>query len=135
MSQTHVKPGKRPAASNSVGLWRWPTAIIVLSVAAMLLIVWLNARIDYVTTRGNVLETRIDVVGRRDSQQGGYILYQTKALVRYHLGDEDTNRWMPASDLSSSRDLLEVSLADHPKSCFVTWQAGYPENPRCQFMH
>jgi len=135
MSQTRVKPGNRPAAVNSAAVWCWMATIVTLSVVAILSIVWLNSSISHVTTRGIVPETRIDVVGRQDSQQGGYILYQTRALVWYHLEDRDTTRWMPASDLSSSRDLLEVSLADHPKSCFATWQAGHSENPRCQFVH
>jgi hypothetical protein len=47
---------------------------------------------EHTSVRGTVLETRIDLVGSRESQYGGYIAYQAEARVKYRVGGFDQVR-------------------------------------------
>ncbi len=80
---------------------------------------------------GNVLETRIAVEGTRESNFGGSILYRIEALVRYDLHGHAQGRWMPASEVTSDRDLLTLRLVKPPTLCEVYWAHHHEENPNC----
>ncbi len=134
MSHSHVR---KPKLTSRPSL-RIGTAIVVLLIAGffgeILAIRWVNGDVEHITAKGTVLETRIDAVGTGNSIYGGYIYFQLEARVRYRSESGDEVRWMPASEVSTSRELLATRLASHPKSCYVAWQAGHPESPRCEFV-
>lgn len=133
MNQSHVpKPKLKSRRSIWIGTAIVITAILVTAIA-VLVIRRPNSNVSHVTTTGMVLETRVEAVGTGNSIYGGYIYFQLEARVRYRSESGDEVRWMPASEVSTSRELLVTRLASHSKSCFVTWQAGHPESPRCEF--
>jgi hypothetical protein len=84
---------------------------------------------SHATAAGKVLETRIAVVGSQESNFGGRILYRIEALVRYDLHGQVQERWMPASEVTSDRDLLTLRLVK--RSCEVYWTPYYPDNANC----
>ncbi len=134
MSQTHIRtPKLQPGQNTAIG-----TTIVVIAVlgliAEVLVIRWLNSNVVHVSTTGTVLETRIDSVGTGNSIYGGYIYYQIEARVQYRSDGGSEIRWMPASDLSTSRELLSARLASQPKSCYVAWEDKHPDSPRCEFV-
>ena len=87
---------------------------------------------SHLTTKGQVLETRIAAKGTHDSQYGGSIFYQIEARVRYDFHGQSLERWMAASELTS-RAPLQLRLADSPRTCEVYWAVDHPENARCRF--
>ena len=133
MSQSHFRQRFTSRLSLRTG-----TAIVGLFIAGSFGVIfairWLNGSVEHVTAQGNVLETRIDAVGTGNSIYGGYIYFQIQARVHYRSKNGDEVRWMPASEISASRELLAARLTSHPKSCYVAWQAAHPESPRCEFV-
>jgi hypothetical protein len=109
-------------------------AILHQSEATVFIIRWLNSKVEHVTATGAVLETRIDAVGTGNSISGGYVYYQVQARVQYRSETGNEVRWMPASDLSTSRELVAAQLTSHPESCYVAWEAKHPEGPHCEFV-
>jgi hypothetical protein len=134
MSRTHarVRTGGTP---EKVGFWRHvAVGAGVLFIAGLIAFgSWWSPSIEdsHVTTPGRVLETRIAICGTQDSLFGGYILYRIEAHVRYDRHGQVQDRWMPASEISSSRDTLALRLVKPPGACEVYWAPGHPENPRC----
>ena len=86
----------------------------------------------HVTAMGRILETRIAVRGTHQSQFSGAIQYCIEAHVRYELNGQIQDRWMVASDVTSSRDILALRLVQQPKTCEVYWAPHHPENPKCR---
>jgi hypothetical protein len=86
---------------------------------------------EYKTAQGMIQETRIVVAYTRDNQYGGSIYYRIEARVKYKYHGADQLRWLPSSDVTNGREMLEMKLAAHPTSCLVYWLPKYPENAKC----
>lgn len=135
MSHSHIKVPKQRSEPPSASFRVFAVFAVAVSICTVLYLVWMAATREHTSVRGTVVDARIDVVGSRESNFGGYIVYQIQAQVKYRPGSLDQVRWMPASDISGSKELLVATLAAHPKLCSVTWEVGHPDNPRCQFPH
>jgi hypothetical protein len=106
---------------------------VTLGVIALFLFVGIPViRYPRGTTKGEVIETRIGVVGPRDRVVGEPGEYQIEAHVRFEYRGKAEDRWVPASE-HSTRPALEARLADMPKTCEVYWVPKAPEQPRCRF--
>ena len=86
----------------------------------------------YSTAAGTILETRIAIAGARDSRYGGQIFYRIEARTRFYLEGQTQDRWLTASELTESRQLLVAKLAAQPRSCMVYWTPKHPENAKCR---
>jgi hypothetical protein len=95
---------------------------------------------DFDSTTGQVLETRIVVDHTLDSQTGGHIYYRLEAHVKYTVPDEATprrpdqsqDRWLTASEVTSTRELLTMLQAKQSKTCQVYWIPNHLEADRCR---
>ncbi len=134
MSSTHPH-GRTSRMPQKDGIWvRAAAGAAVLLLAGLM--VWspwgpTPLEKSHQIARGQILETRIAVAGTRESYFGGSILYRIEVHVRYDRHGQVQDRWMPASEISSSRDTLALRLVKPPGTCEVYWAPGHPENPRC----
>jgi hypothetical protein len=136
MSHPHIRvPKSVPEPQRHI----WLEYVLAGTIAVMLIAAVMAVRVSpllfspqHETVYGSVLETRIDVVNSGSGYYGGYIDYQIKARVRYQLELKEQEQWMPASEISRSRRLLQLQLAESPKLCLVSWAVGHPEHPRCR---
>jgi hypothetical protein len=137
MSHSHVRVPKQTVQPPRR---RWLDFVLVGVIALILIAATLVARMSsldlgivHEITQGNILETRVDVVDLGSNRYGGYIRSQIMARVSYQNDNGTQDRWMPTSEVSNSRRLLEVRLEETPpKLCRVYWVVGHPGNPRCQ---
>jgi len=103
---------------------------IIVALALIAVNVWHPhfgvARDSWPSVSGKVLNTRISVVGVRDSAyRGGQIYYRAEAEVVYSVDKADHDAWIPASKTFASRAELEFWLSQKdPNNCTVRW------NPR-----
>jgi hypothetical protein len=86
----------------------------------------------YATANGSILETRIVVDHIRDNQYGGLIYYRVEARTRYELEGHSQERWLTASEITTTREELVAMIAAHPKTCLVYWFPKNPENVKCR---
>ncbi len=132
MSHHEAKPGTLLKKRTSVRA----RTIFVPAVLIALVVIAINAkrpillgvdREDWPSVRGEVVSTRISVVGTYDSKYPGGIHYQTEARVIFQQGGEQQDTWLPASRVFNSREELQfwLSLKDSNK-CVVRWN---PRNP------
>lgn len=112
MSHSHVRVPKRQSQPERR---KWLEYVLVSVITLMVVTpVFVNRMSPlafspaHETTYGSVLETRIDVVNLGSGRYGGYIDYQIEAGVRYQFARQTYERWMPASQVSTSRSLLEA---------------------------
>jgi hypothetical protein len=104
---------------------------------ACLLLVFVMARMHtavwngHEVALGRVLETRIAVSPNRNGSDGKTILYRIEANVRYSLHGQLQKRWMPASQVTTDRDILAMRLVKQPQTCTVYWASNQQENPNC----
>jgi hypothetical protein len=80
---------------------------------------------------GKVLETRIVMASTGESTMGSYAFYRIEAHVTFDVNGEKQDRWIPASEVNSSREELELQLIDRPGTCRVSWSPRHPENAHC----
>ncbi len=85
----------------------------------------------YESVQGKVLETRIVIVPTGESAMGSYAYYRIEAHVAFDMNGEKLDRWIPASDVNTSRAELELQLVDRPRTCLVSWSPRHPENAHC----
>jgi len=106
---------------------------VMLGVIAFFLFVGIPViRYPRGTTKGEVIETRIGVIGPRDRVVGEPGEYQIEAHVRFDYKGKPQDRWVPASE-PSTRPVLEARLADMPKTFFIFNDPTTTEKPRCRF--
>lgn len=84
------------------------------------------------TTEGQVLDVRVVLDHTRESLYGGLIFYRAEVRVSYRLHGQPQDRWLPASEATTDRLMLETLLADRPKTCEVFWAPRHSETPRCR---
>ena len=88
---------------------------------------------NHETAVGKITESRVAVVGSRDSLYGGHILHQIEVHVRYLYRSQIQDRWMAGSELNSARQMLEARIRRHAGTCEVYWLPNHPENAKCRF--
>lgn len=134
MSRTHPH-GRTSGMPQKGGIWVRAAAgaAVLLLAGLMVWSPWWPTPIEksHQVAHGQILETRIAVAGTQESNYGGSILYRIEVHVRYDRHGQVQDRWMPASEISSSRDTLALRLVKPPGTCEVYWAPGHPENPRC----
>jgi Protein of unknown function (DUF3592) len=132
MSHHEAKPSKLLKKRVSVRT----RTIFIPAILVALVVIAINAkrpiffgvdREDWPSVRGEVVSTRISVVGTYDSKYPGGIHYQAEAKVIYQQDGEQHDSWLPASRVFNSKEELEfwLSLKDSDK-CSVRWN---PRNP------
>jgi len=139
MSQSHVRVPTPPRRR------KWLE--IAVGVAFLLIpVFYLLARAggwfvpDFDSTTGQVLETRIVVDHVAESQYGSSIFYRLEAHVKYAVPDQGTprqpdqfqDRWLTASDTTTTRELLTMIQAKQSKTCHIYWLPNRPEAARCR---
>jgi hypothetical protein len=126
-AQDHDKPS-RTAAWLEVGV---PLAIVLL-VAFPVIRRALEDRANgepWVQVSGRVLATRITIIGSHDRGpwRAGEIDYIAEAHVTYEKDGAPQDRWLPASEVFTSRRELEVWLSQKKTgNCIVRWNALNP---------
>jgi hypothetical protein len=103
-------------------------AFVVIAINARRPLFFGVDREDWPSVRGEVVTTRISVVGTYDSKyRGGGIYYQVEAKVIYEQGNAHHETWLHASRIFKSREDLQfwLSMRDSQK-CLVRWN---PRNP------
>jgi hypothetical protein len=141
MSQSHIRvPRAAPRRRKRL-------EIIVGIVFVLIPIFYFLARAggwftpEFESTSGQVLETRIVVDHASESQSGGHIFYRLEAHVRYAIPSEDQttqarqfqDRWLIASEATTTRELLTMVQSKQSKTCEVHWRPNHPEAARCRF--
>lgn len=133
MSHTHIRVPKRPPHRR---VWLEVTAgVALLLVPVMYWLArthgWFVPAMD--STTGEVLETRIVLDNVRESQYGSQIYYRLEARVSYK--DEGSNlrqdRWLTASEVTTTREWLIVLREKKSKVCRVYWIQNHPETAKC----
>jgi hypothetical protein len=134
MSHSHVRVPK-PVPQRNV----WVEAamgvgflLLVVTLIGAILIYRDSTASDYLSVDGKVSETRIVVDHFRESLFGSSIHYRIEAHVTYPLQGEVQDRWLTASDASSSRGELAARIATPPKTCRVYWLPNHPDNAKCR---
>lgn len=105
--------------------------IFIPAILIALLVIAINAkqplffgvdREDWPFIRGQVMSTRISVVGTYDGKLRSGIFYRAEARVVYEQEGKQHDAWLPASKIFSSREELKfwLSLKDSDK-CSVRW--------------
>jgi hypothetical protein len=84
------------------------------------------------TAEGKIFDTKIVVDHTVESSYGGRILYRIEARVSYPILGHNQVQWMTASEVTPTRESLELKLAHHPQGCQVYWISGHPENAKCR---
>jgi hypothetical protein len=137
MTHTHArlprhKPEPQPTYQQKAVL----TVFILLVVLAVLYILnqlWnVSQRTAYSYTHGKVIESRIVIAGTLESTHGGAIYYQIESHVNFDLNGQRQDRWLPASDKTTAREMLTAQLAQQPKTCRVYWPPEHPQDLKCQ---
>ena len=134
MSQTHIRvPKEEPPVGRA---WLVVAVVgIALTLVAILCVVVMRPHFlddSDETAAGTILATRIDKVGLVDGGKGGgYILYRIEAHVSYSVHGAVRDRWIPASNSTSDRNILQMELLREQKTCLVAWAPHYEENARC----
>lgn len=136
MSHAHIHE-PRPQPTPPSRIWLFATAGVTVG---LLLALFGAARIrdsqfdtSHLTTMGKVSETRIVIDHTWESTYGGRIFYRIEAHVSYEIQGRPEDRWLTASDITSSRAMLETTVAHSFKECQVYWAADHPENAKCRF--
>jgi hypothetical protein len=132
MSHSHVRVLRLPPQRHP-GLEFVVAASIVVLVASLAFgsfVGWQSDE-DHASATGSILETRIVVDHIFDSQYGGGIYYRIEARTSYEFQGRSQDRWLTASEITTTRQLLQAKLASHPKYCVVYWVPGHPENAKC----
>ena len=132
MSRSHIRK-KMPAPRRT----DW--ASFIVGPVVVVLVLWMaigrvlphlpSGRRD--TAAGKILETRIAIYSTHESQSGSYAMYRIEAHVTFDVSGESQDRWIPASEVDSSRDILAMRLSKPPATCLVSWPPRDPENARC----
>jgi hypothetical protein len=93
-----------------------------------------DSRVDisHLTTEGTILESKIVMDHSLDGSYGGKIFYRIDARVSYEIDGKTYDRWVQASEVTTSREMLQASLAGRPGRCQVYWPEGRSENARCR---
>lgn len=86
----------------------------------------------YFTSNEIVEEVRIIEIPMPEAENGGLKIYRIEARVSYSSNGTREDRWLPASEPTTTRDLLEARLKALPKTCAVYWPPKHPENARCR---
>lgn len=86
----------------------------------------------YFTSNGIVEETRIIEIPLPEDENGGLKIYRIEARVSYSLKGTRQDRWLPASEPTTTHELLEATLGTSPKTCVVYWPPKHPEDARCR---
>jgi hypothetical protein len=86
----------------------------------------------YFTSNEIVEEIRIIEIPMPEAENGGLKIYRIEARVSYSLNGTREDRWLPASEPTTTRDLLEARLKTPPKTCVVYWPPKHPEKARCR---
>jgi len=60
---------------------------------------------------GHILETRVSVVGTRESNRGSYVYYRGEARVSYSANGKDYVEWLPATKTMNDREWLSFELS------------------------
>ena len=142
MSQTHIRVSRPPSRR------RFWVAIAIAFGVPLIPVVYMVARAEswfapaYNSADGTVLETRTVVDHYDNGEFGGSIYYRLEAHVQYSVPDasgiyglsELQDRWLNASDPTTTPELLTVTPQKHPKSCRVYWIPKHPETAKCEFI-
>ena len=132
MSQSHLRKPKKP--TQLIVWWRLGLGLAILvglSAALFIAADWApSVPSNYKTATGKILEIRKVVVGTRESQYGGKILYGAEAHVQYIADGQLRDRWLRASD-DLPRESLLLKLAAQPTECLVYWPPNHPESAKC----
>lgn len=134
MSRSHVRISDSPPRQR-----RWLEVLVIgsalLLILGLALSMFMRAPFDmeHDTATGAVLESKIVVVGLRDTTYGGVVLYQIEVRVRYSHDRKTQDQWMVGSAANSSRQELQAQLNRSPQACEVYWEPSHPENARCRF--
>jgi hypothetical protein len=131
MSNHAAKP--RPKKLIYFGFERSDLAALILAFMIAFVLLALHSwtkdgRLDWPAVTGQVLETRIEVVGLVDQRyRSGDVVYQVQAHVTYERDGKQYNSWLPVSKQSTDKGFLEFWLSQKKsKACTVRWP---PKNP------
>jgi len=133
MSQSRIKvllPA--PKRNQRFECLLWAFGVIAAAFIAFVTLSQWPPHESYIYGHGTLLETRIVPISSVQGNYGGRIIFQTEARVRYTQGGSPKEEWVPASEWTSDRDLLQVRLISHHSSCLVYWLPNSPNHPKCQ---
>jgi hypothetical protein len=88
---------------------------------------------DWSEATGDVLETRITIIGSRDRGQyrAGELDYIAEAHVKYEKDGISRDEWIPASEQFTNRPQLESWLSQKKSTlCIVRWNTRNPPQIR-----
>jgi hypothetical protein len=136
MSQTHIRIAQpEPPKTNAVRV----IMILILSGLVLFCIMAVAVRLvdlwhepAYITTSGQIEQTRIGVAYTRATSFGGRIYYRIEALVSYQIDGKPTKQWLVASPPTLSREMLLARTSQNPTKCVVYWTEGNPANVQCK---
>jgi hypothetical protein len=134
MSHSHIRvpkpvPQRNPWVEAAAGLGF--LLLVIIFIGATVMNLGSSTKV-HLTAQGKVSETRIVVDHLGGSLDASRIHYRIEAHVTYTLDGQIQDRWLTASEISSSRDELAARVATPPKTCRVYWVPGHPENAKCE---
>lgn len=133
MSQSRIKVLLPPPKRNKrFEFMLWTFGVVAAAFCAFVTLSQWPAHQSYIYEHGTLLETRIVPISSVQGNYGGRIIFQIEARVRYAQNGSPMEQWVPASELTSDRDLLQVRLSSHHISCLVYWFPDSPDKPKCQ---
>ena len=135
MSHSHIR-GPKPESQPTTSFWILVTAGVGV---ALLLVLIVAAKIrdgafdtSHLTAEGKISETRIVVDHTLESMYGGRIYYRIEAHVAFEISGKNQDRWVTASEITPSREMLAAELARLPQSCQIYWTPGHSDSVKCR---
>jgi hypothetical protein len=133
MTHTHLHvPRPEPQRNYRLEVAAGAVVLVLMAIYAVNQMGSVPRRTAYSYTYGKVIETRIAVTGTRETLYGGRIYYQIESHVTFDLNGKHQDRWMPASDVITAREVLMAQLAQQPTKCRVYWPPEHPQDLKCQ---
>jgi hypothetical protein len=134
MTHTHIRfpqPGPEQHRSYRLDIAAGAVIVVLIALYAMNQLWNVPQRTAYSYTYGKVIETQIVVADTRETLHGGLIFYRIETHVTFDLNDQHQDRWLPASDVTTAREMLAARLTPPPTSCRVYWLPEHPRDLKC----